>query len=341
MGYRISPRGLTFLTLLLAQSFTTAQYNCLEEPERNRTKFHFSGTALGGWLVLEPWITPSLFYQFLGATSRYGSDTPSKVAMDGATFCTALGAMEANRQLKIHWKNWVSEDQIRDLASAGVDHVRVPVGDWMFVPYEPFIGCWDGAIDELNRVIDLCAKYNIGVLIDIHGMKGSQNGYDNSGQAKDVVWNTSDEMFTSFDHWDYRSGSWAGTYDIKSQEYTSINYSNINRSLLVVKTILETYASNPTVIGLEPANEPWQPIPLEVVQKYYWNSYRLVRQYAPTWITLFHDSFRFNIATWGNFAEGCPNFAIDTHIYQVSTSLGMELVLLQFNIFSLINYFLV
>ena len=33
--------------------------------------FHFSGTALGGFLVLEPWITPSLFYQFLGATSKY------------------------------------------------------------------------------------------------------------------------------------------------------------------------------------------------------------------------------------------------------------------------------
>ena len=24
------------------------------------------GVNLGGWLVLEPWITPSLFYQFLG-----------------------------------------------------------------------------------------------------------------------------------------------------------------------------------------------------------------------------------------------------------------------------------
>ena len=24
------------------------------------------GVNLGGWMVLEPWITPSLFYQFLG-----------------------------------------------------------------------------------------------------------------------------------------------------------------------------------------------------------------------------------------------------------------------------------
>ena len=24
------------------------------------------GVNLGGWMVLEPWITPSIFYQFLG-----------------------------------------------------------------------------------------------------------------------------------------------------------------------------------------------------------------------------------------------------------------------------------
>ena len=61
--------------------------------------FHFSGTALGGWLVLEPWITPSLFYQFLGATSKHGSNTPNMVGMDSHTFCTSLGDEEANRQV--------------------------------------------------------------------------------------------------------------------------------------------------------------------------------------------------------------------------------------------------
>jgi glucan 1,3-beta-glucosidase len=52
------------------------------------------GTNIGGWLVLEPWITPSLFYQFLGAT------TPESTAMDTWTFCTALGAEEGNKQLR-------------------------------------------------------------------------------------------------------------------------------------------------------------------------------------------------------------------------------------------------
>jgi len=28
------------------------------------------GVNLGGWMVLEPWITPSLFYQFLGKDEK-------------------------------------------------------------------------------------------------------------------------------------------------------------------------------------------------------------------------------------------------------------------------------
>ena len=51
----------------------TSQYHC---------NGHIKGTALGGWLVLEPWITPSLFYQFLGRTATYEEDTPSMIGMD-------------------------------------------------------------------------------------------------------------------------------------------------------------------------------------------------------------------------------------------------------------------
>ena len=143
--------------------------------------FHFRGTSLGGWLVLEPWITPSLFYQFLGASKKYGDEAPSHVGLDSSTFCTALGKEEANRQLRQHWKTWVTEEQILNLKRTGVDTVRIPVGDWMYVPYEPFIGCMDGSIEELDRVIDLIHKYDMKVVIDIHAMIGSQVGryYDN------------------------------------------------------------------------------------------------------------------------------------------------------------------
>ena len=106
------------------------------EGEKPKNNFHFRGAALGGWLVLEPWITPSMFYQFLGAYEKWGDDAPQRVAIDCMSFCTALGKEEANKQLRRHWRTWVTEKEIRNLKQSGADTVRIPVADWMFIPYE-------------------------------------------------------------------------------------------------------------------------------------------------------------------------------------------------------------
>ena len=83
------------------------------------------GVNLGGWLVLEPWITPSLFYQFLGKDE-------TSAATDIHSFCKVLGNEEGNNQLKRHWDTWVTEEIIVELKESGaVNSLRLPVGDWM------------------------------------------------------------------------------------------------------------------------------------------------------------------------------------------------------------------
>ena len=47
----------------------------------------------------------------------------------------------------------------RQLSEVGVNTVRVPVGDWMYKPYEPFIGCWDGAV-EVIICLPISYRYN-------------------------------------------------------------------------------------------------------------------------------------------------------------------------------------
>lgn len=46
------------------------------------------------------------------------------------------------------------------------------------------------------------------------------------------------------------------------------------------------------------------------------DSYLIVQCIAPRMLTLLHDSFRLNLETWGDFLQGCQNYAFDTHIYQ-------------------------
>lgn len=135
-----------------------------------------TGTNLGGWMVLEPWITPSLFYRFLGKTQN---DT----AIDSYTFCEVLGPVEGNKVLRDHWNTFYTDAHIKNLSLRGVEMVRLPVGDWTLNPYGPYKGCMEGADEWIDWMYDTCAKYNISVLMDIHTAKGSQNGFDNSGQA--------------------------------------------------------------------------------------------------------------------------------------------------------------
>ena len=149
-----------------------ADYVCDGEmlpEERRHSRMLFSpklrGVNLGGWMVLQPWITPSLFYQFEGKPG------PS-VAMDMHSFCRVLGPEEANRQLREHWRLWVTEADLLRLVHQGINTLRVPVGDWMFESYGPYIGCTDGSVLELVRVLRICNRVGLKVLIDLHGARG-------------------------------------------------------------------------------------------------------------------------------------------------------------------------
>jgi len=118
-------------------------------------------------MVLEPWITPSIFYRFLGKNQSDG------VGLDQYTLCETLGPKEGNKLLRAHWDSWYTEDHIKNLAEREIEIVRLPIGDWTLDPYGPYIGCTDGAEDKIQWMFDTCLKYGIKILLDVHGLKDS------------------------------------------------------------------------------------------------------------------------------------------------------------------------
>jgi hypothetical protein len=43
---------------------------------------------------------------------------------------------------------------------------------------------------QVERLFALCRRYNLKVLLDIHAVQGSQNGFDNSGRTMNLEWTT-------------------------------------------------------------------------------------------------------------------------------------------------------
>ena len=178
---------------------------------------------------------------------------------------------------------------------------------------EDGIKCTDGSIEELDRVFKLSDKYNIDVILDLHGVKGSQNGFDNSGQTKSLEINNN-----HFVHWTIRSANWIGEFDVDTKEYINIDDLSIEHSKTVLTYIIQKYFSYKKLRGLTVLNEPWEYTPDDILKKFYQDIFDIFQIYmSPDKLFIIHDSFRSQI--WNNFKFNNNNknytILLDTHQY--------------------------
>jgi len=134
----------------------------MKKVNRNKLK----GVNLGGWLVLEKWITPSLFEGYK-ADDEY-----------------SLLNKFPKKAIREHYKTFIKEEDFLFLSQNGINAIRIPVGYWIFGDFPPY----EKSIQYLDFAFDMAEKHGLKVLIDLHGAPGSQNGYDHSGKSGEIGW---------------------------------------------------------------------------------------------------------------------------------------------------------
>jgi glucan 1,3-beta-glucosidase len=229
------------------------------------------GVNLGGWLVLEKWITPSLY-----------AGVPAE---DEYTLCQKLGKARASAKLKQHREMWITADDFQWIAAHGLNAVRIPVGYAVAEENPPFIS----AFETLDWAIRTAKAHGIGVLLDLHGVPGSQNGWDHSGRQGELHWHTSKE--------------------------------NIDHSLRIIGDLAERCQAHENLLGFELLNEPRWDVPLDIIKAFYRDAYQRVRQHISPerGSVVIHDAFR--PLEWTNFMQEPEyrNVILDTHPYQCFT----------------------
>jgi len=226
------------------------------------------GVNTGGWFVLEPWITPSIF--------------EGNNAVDEYTLTQQLGSDAAKSLLQNHWDSWITESDFQQMAKAGLNHVRIPIGYWSVLPRDgdPYVA---GAYDRLGRALDWAQGAGLKVMIDLHGAPQSQNGFDNSGQyMTNPNWGQGDSV-----------------------DYTK----------KVLNKIRDDMAAHPAVSAIELLNEPLGgKVNVDTIKQFYYDGWGDLRD-SNVAIT-FHDAFQ-GVTGWNDFGAGMGNLLLDTHHYEI------------------------
>lgn len=237
----------------------------------------FRGVNLGGWFSLEPFITPSLF------ESDGGID-------DEWALTTKLGPKQAKATLEKHYSTFMTEADFKAIAEAGLDHVRIPYSYWAVKTYDndPYVPqvSWR----YLLRALEWARKYGIRVKLDLHGLPGSQNGWNHSGKSGGVInWIVGPEGALNAQ----RS---LDIHDQLSKFFAQDRYKNVIAFYSLV-------------------NEPAARIPQDDLISWTTKAYDIVHNNGVVATQVFSESLR-GLTTWQGKLQGYGNgLAIDVHEY--------------------------
>lgn len=239
------------------------------------------GVNVGGWLSIEPFITPSLFNTY---KSNQG-------IVDEWTLSKQLGPSQAAQVIEKHYSQFIAESDFAAIQAAGFDHVRIPYSYWAITtypgdPYVPKIS-WR----YLLRGIEYARKYGLRVDLDLHALPGSQNGWNHSGKQGPIGWlNGTDGAL------------------------------NAQRSL-DLHTQLSTFFAQPryknviTIYGL--VNEPkMTELTISAVVDWTTSATEIVRKSGMNQTVAFGDGF-LGLTKWQGQLQGVEGLVLDAHEYVI------------------------
>lgn len=136
------------------------------------TKNKVYGVNIGGQFLLERWLFEDWMTQVGGPE-----------AWDEWSLSEKLGEDKMRDTLNEHMSTWFVESHMDEFKKAGINMIRIPIGYWPFLStaetQEPYVNA--SHLDYLTLALNWAWKRSMYVVLDLHGLPGSQNGDQSSG----------------------------------------------------------------------------------------------------------------------------------------------------------------
>jgi glucan 1,3-beta-glucosidase len=218
---------------------------------------------LGGWFIPEIWLTHAIFR-----------------GTDAKDLASLLRTEEGKRRYERHLETFITEDDFKWLDKHDIRLVRLPVGYWALKNDDTY----PATTERLDWAMAMAEKYHIDVLLDLHAVRGSQNGQSHSGSVGTPMWHKSPAY----------------------QEETI-------RTLLA---LARRYSTNSALWGVELINEPTIGRYYFTLLRFYRRAYKRLRSILPhgTYI-VFPDAFHPLLFAGALRPARSHPVAIDVHWY--------------------------
>ncbi|KAM6519491.1 hypothetical protein FALCPG4_013122 [Fusarium falciforme] len=244
------------------------------------------GVNLGSLFVYEPWIDG----QEWANTGCEGEKSEFDCVMN-------KGQDSADKAFQEHWKRFITQEDLDEMASYGLNTIRVPLGYWL---KEDLVDASEhfpkGGLDYLTQLCGWASDRGFYIILDLHGAPGAQEP---------------NQPFT-------------GQYAPSVGFYNDYNYGRAVEWLEWITDIIHTKNEYRNVGMLEIVNEPlnWDKAVDSLRNTYYPNAYKAIRKVEDNLKVATNDRVHIQMmgSLWGSgnpteFLDDTSFTAFDDHRY--------------------------
>lgn len=253
-----------------------------------RNRFN-NGVNLGSLFVLESWIFDS---QLTECGGNCELECIRNISRD-------ISPSEAINKLSEHYKRYIDRIDwtwLRDVAK--ITAMRVPIGYWHVnngkftkgLPFETLLGIYEEAKpwDIFKSLIEKANQYNIGILIDMHGLPGGAN-----------------------------NDSHGGDIESKSSFFGTSKYVNKMIDEVIPFIINDVILPYENIIGIQIVNEAKFNEKGKAEKDYYGKAIKVINKLAPGLPIVISDGWwPEQWSDWLNKENLDPFVVIDSHVYR-------------------------
>jgi len=207
--------------------------------DANGKPIQLKGVNAGQILLQEGWMSPFATEPLTNKDGSYVTDADGNVQYPEFGEEDFRNAIKSNPHLNMHhidglmlkyWESFFTEEDFEIIKEdLGMNCIRLPFYYLNILNEDLTRKNEEDAFRYLDWFIGCAAKYELYVILDLHGAPGSQNGYEHSGvtDKRCEFWDNAAYVDAVVDLWDYVSvhytdikpelGKWIASYDLLNE----------------------------------------------------------------------------------------------------------------------------